>query len=485
MKKTKNKLKKKLTKKFRLVVLNESSFEERFSFKLTRLNVFVFGGLFSILLIGITVFIIAFTPIKEYIPGYSSTKLKRKAATMFYKVDSMMVELNTLTKFTEGIRPILIGRDTIVDEVLPYKQLNLDKNKSVKFLENNDSITVLIANVRKEMDSSYKAYYKNKTDLMQKKHQEFQVSSQDLQEKNLSELKNNFVSKIDKQEDSIQGLNLNLSSFNKEISELKKQIALKEIESDQYMQSLSKEKQSKLLLKNKSIEKERKEVAEILQREYRINEDKLREAHQKELSVLNLSLFDNKVMIDSLTFELVQQQQKKIGELADEKPFKLVDANSEKLLVRSSKDSIFREDVEREDRFSLFDFETNDNKELVFFAPVKGIITDGYSIKDKHYAVDVAVKKGTGVKAIAEGTIVLAEWTLETGYVVIIEHDNEYLSVYKHNEILYRNQGDMVKSGEVISMAGSTGEYSTGPHLHFEMWYKGYSVNPINFIEFE
>ena len=173
MKKTKNNLKKKLTKKFRLVVLNEASFEERFSFKLTRLNVFVFGGFVSILLVGITVFIIAFTGIKEYIPGYSSTKLKRQATSLFYKVDSLQAEVNTLTKFTEAIRPILIGEDTIVDISLPYKNVVVDQSKVLKFPVRNDSISALIAEVRKEMDSTYKVYYKKETDLLQKKHQEF------------------------------------------------------------------------------------------------------------------------------------------------------------------------------------------------------------------------------------------------------------------------------------------------------------------------
>ena len=74
---------------------------------------------------------------------------------------------------------------------------------------------------------------------------------------------------------------------------------------------------------------------------------------------------------------------------------------------------------------------------------------------------------------------------METGYVVIIEHTNKYISVYKHNESIFRYQGDLVKSGEVISIAGSSGEYSTGPHLHFEMWHQGYAINPVNFIEFE
>ncbi|MEI6865230.1 peptidoglycan DD-metalloendopeptidase family protein [Flavicella sp.] len=483
MKKKKNKLKSKLTKKFRLVVLNESSFEERFSFKLTRLNVFVFGSIFSIFLIVITLFLIAFTPLKEYIPGYSSSKLKKQASFLFYKLDSLQSEVITLTKFTEAIRPILIGKDTIIDISLPYKNVEIDEIFALKFPVRTDSITSLIAEIRSKMDSTYKAYYKNEIDLLQLKYQSSKVSLQDLQKNDLNQLKEEFVSTIERQEDSLQKLNLNLLSYHREISALKKQITLKELESKNNMQSLSIEKKTIIALQDKNTKNTRKEIRELLKKEYAENEINLTTMHQKEVISLNASLFLKEVIIDSLTFQVLSQ--KKIGELANEIPFAEVSKHSEQLMMRSSKDSIFREAVEREDRFGLFDFETSYSDDVVFYAPVKGIVTDGYSVKDKHFAVDIAVAKGTGVKAIASGTIIFAEWSVETGYVVIIEHANKYLSVYKHNEILYRNQGDLVKSGEVISMAGSSGEYSTGPHLHFEMWYQGYSVNPINFINFE
>src|SRR5690606_8666049 len=96
----------------------------------------------------------------------------------------------------------------------------------------------------------------------------------------------------------------------------------------------------------------------------------------------------------------------------------------------------------------------------------------------------IIVAKNTPVKATADGTVIFAEWTTETGYVVIIEHSHELISVYKHNASLTKEQGDLVKAGEVIAMAGSTGEYSTGPHLHFELWSRGYPINPTNFIDF-
>jgi murein DD-endopeptidase MepM/ murein hydrolase activator NlpD len=121
----------------------------------------------------------------------------------------------------------------------------------------------------------------------------------------------------------------------------------------------------------------------------------------------------------------------------------------------------------------------------VLFPPVNGTISENYNVEEKHYAIDIVVAKDTPVKATADGTIIFGEWTAETGYVVIIEHSNELISVYKHNGSLTKRQGDLVKAGEVIAMAGNTGEFTTGPHLHFELWSRGYPVNPANFIDFK
>ena len=108
----KQKLKQKLTDKYRLVILNENTFQEKFSLKLSRLNVFVFGGLFSILLIGLTTLLIAFTGIREYIPGYSSTALKKKATRLTYEADSLKNKLAIITRYTKAIQPVLTGNIT-------------------------------------------------------------------------------------------------------------------------------------------------------------------------------------------------------------------------------------------------------------------------------------------------------------------------------------------------------------------------------------
>ena len=121
----------------------------------------------------------------------------------------------------------------------------------------------------------------------------------------------------------------------------------------------------------------------------------------------------------------------------------------------------------------------------MLFPPANGTISDGYNIEKRHYAVDIVVPKDSPIKATADGTIIFAEWTAETGFVVIIEHAHGLLSVYKHNSSITKKQGDLVKAGEVIATAGNTGEYTTGPHLHFELWSDGYPINPTNFIDFK
>ena len=119
-------------------------------------------------------------------------------------------------------------------------------------------------------------------------------------------------------------------------------------------------------------------------------------------------------------------------------------------------DSVFREEVEREDRYSLFEKATK-KTEIVFFAPISGRITDTYNPKEKHYAIDIAVEKDSPVKAVADGTVIFTGFTAETGFVIILEHTKGFLSVYKHNASLHKEQGDLVKSGEAIANAGSTG----------------------------
>ena len=152
-------------------------------------------------------------------------------------------------------------------------------------------------------------------------------------------------------------------------------------------------------------------------------------------------------------------------------------------LTPSRQDSLLRDKVAREDKYNPL---TNTEAlSVVLFAPVKGTISAPYRPDEKHYAVDVVTVKDAPVKAAADGTVIFAGWTTETGYVLIIEHRNDLISVYKHNAQLNKEQGELGKGGEVIAVVGNTGELTTGPHLHFELWSDGYPIDPTNFIDFE
>lgn len=284
--KKRKEIKRKLLHKYRLVILNESTFEEKISFKLSRLNVFVTGSLCIIGLIGLTTLLIAFTPLREYIPGYSSTKLKKQATDLTYETDSLVRVLNNTNRYLDNIRMVLKGD-----------------------IENNE-----------------------------------------------------------------------------------------------------------------------------------INRDSLLEQFKLDPSTIDLT------------------------------PIK--------------QDSLLRAEVALEDKYNLFERSTS-KTEIVLFPPVSGTVTQPYDAKKKHYAVDVVAARETPVKATADGMVIFAEWTADTGHVIILEHKDGLLSVYKHNGSLNKVQGDIVRSGEVIASVGNTGELTTGPHLHFELWDKGAPLNPQDFIDFK
>lgn len=119
-----------------------------------------------------------------------------------------------------------------------------------------------------------------------------------------------------------------------------------------------------------------------------------------------------------------------------------------------------------------------------FYNPIKGIISSSFSAKDQHYAVDIAVKSNEPIRSTLSGHVVFASYTPETGYVAIVQHGNNLLSLYKHCASIIKKVGSFVRGGEVIAFAGDTGELSTGPHLHFELWYNGNPVNPTDYIAF-
>lgn len=278
-------LKEKLFAKNRLVIVNEDTFAELFSLRLTLMNVFVGVTSTAILIVFFTTFIIAFTPLRELIPGYASTKLKKDATQLALKSDSLTVALQKNEAYIASIKQILTGN-------LDYAKLSKDSIMATKLVE--------------------------------------------------------------------------------------------------------------------------KEVVPL-------------EASPEEV---------------------------KIRELAD-----------------------------KEDKYNLFE-KAQAKVNVVLFAPVNGTITQKYSLKNKHLYVDVAVAKNTPIKSIADGTVIFSDWTPTNAFVVVVRHTNGFISVYKNAASQTKDQGDVVKTGEVIALAGAAGRESTSSPLHFELWKDGQPVDPTQYMAF-
>lgn len=154
------------------------------------------------------------------------------------------------------------------------------------------------------------------------------------------------------------------------------------------------------------------------------------------------------------------------------------------IIEKSKEDSILRQLVNNEDKYNLDNI--NKNKDFYLLsAPINGAVSQNYSIADDHLAIDISVDIGTPVKAVSNGRVILSEWTTQTGYVLIIDHGNDLISVYKHNSKLLKSQGEIVKQDEIIALSGNSGVLTSGPHLHFELWSEGFSIDPNTLINFE
>ncbi|GIM57997.1 M23 family metallopeptidase [Capnocytophaga canimorsus] len=148
-------------------------------------------------------------------------------------------------------------------------------------------------------------------------------------------------------------------------------------------------------------------------------------------------------------------------------------------------DSLLRQEVADEECYNVFEKASYRDKEVLLFAPLRGEISNEFSPENRHYGIDIIAAEGTPVKVVADGTVIFSDWTIETGYVIIVEHKDNLISVYKHNSSLAKRQGNQVRTGEVIATVGNTGELTTGPHLHFELWNNGYAINPLSHIDFK
>ena len=154
------------------------------------------------------------------------------------------------------------------------------------------------------------------------------------------------------------------------------------------------------------------------------------------------------------------------------------------IFEKSKADSLLRLSVEAEDKSSIYVKSVSNNNTLLFFTPLSGLISDVYNSKIKHFGVDLVAKDKSRISSVLDGTVLISHWTSETGYVIAIQHKNDYVSLYKHNSLLLKEAGDFVNAGDHIAVIGNSGELSSGPHLHFELWHKGTPVNPEDYISF-
>ncbi|MBQ8521254.1 MAG: M23 family metallopeptidase [Bacteroides sp.] len=162
----------------------------------------------------------------------------------------------------------------------------------------------------------------------------------------------------------------------------------------------------------------------------------------------------------------------------------LTASRSEELMERTRQEEEFRRQYEEKERYNLTATDYNVTSGLIFHRPTRGMISAGFDVNKKHYGVDIAATPDESVLATLDGTVILATYTADTGYVIQVQHGQNMVSVYKHCGSLLKKEGDTVKAGEAIALVGNTGEKSTGPHLHFELWNKGRALDPSKYIVF-
>lgn len=179
------------------------------------------------------------------------------------------------------------------------------------------------------------------------------------------------------------------------------------------------------------------------------------------------------------------------GELSSDSLLNKPNHNKQNTTVNlkpSKEDSLLRVEVERQEHNATTvhtgKVQANDVNNILFFSPLKGSVSSSFNIKEEHYGVDITAAENEAVKATLDGTIIAAEWNMETGFTMQIQHSNNLISVYKHNATLTKKAGELVKAGDVIAIVGNTGELTSGPHLHFELWYNGKAVDPQDYLTF-
>lgn len=198
---------------------------------------------------------------------------------------------------------------------------------------------------------------------------------------------------------------------------------------------------------------------------------------QKDLYINNLKriIMGDDFETDSVNSLLTASSNANFNNLADKK---------------SKEDSLFRVEYESETRNNLFKHEIISDipaeyKLVAFFCPMTGVVTSHFNREEKHFGIDIVADNNSVIKATSDGTVIYSDWTVENGYCIGIQHNGNLFSVYKHNAVLLKDDGDFVSAGEPIAIYGNSGSLSTGPHLHFEIWYNGTPLNPEDYISFE
>ena len=215
------------------------------------------------------------------------------------------------------------------------------------------------------------------------------------------------------------------------------------------------------------------------------------DAHSKRAAIQNAMRIDS---LESVIYrwELYSENLRRVVE--GEEPLKidsLINASGKTTKTQADaaqlalKDSLLRQQVKEEEQF---DISGRDKRNLPieglhFFTPLKGVISQGYD-PAVHPYIDITAPAGSVVKAVLDGTVINDSWSEDAGYTIQIQHDGDIISIYKHNEKLLKKTGEKVTAGSPIALVGNTGKLTTGEHLHFELWYKGETVDPTRYISF-
>lgn len=208
--------------------------------------------------------------------------------------------------------------------------------------------------------------------------------------------------------------------------------------------------------------------AQIVQNALRM--DSLQEVLDRQnLYIMNIQdIFSGKVQID--TVQTIDS---------------LTAIRQDTLMERTKREEEFRHQYEESEKYNLGTITQQPNVDgLIFYRPTRGMISDHFNADKRHFGTDIAANPNESVLATMDGTVILSTYTAETGYLIGIQHSQDFISIYKHCGSLIKKEGDTVRGGEAIALVGNSGTLSTGPHLHFELWYKGRPVNPEKYIVF-